>query len=119
MALLTLQNVAPTGLNPNFGAVNASDTVKVSTAQRAFLHVKNNHASNATNVTITARKTSATVSGVGTVTIGDLVVAVPAQGERIIGPFTEAYVDTDGLVTIGYSATTTVVAAALNLPAQY
>ena len=119
MALLTLQDVAPAGLNPTFAAVNASDTVKISTAQRAFLHVKNNHSSNATNVTITAQKTAATVSGVGNVTIGNLVVSVPANSERIIGPFTEAYMDTDGIVTIGYSATTTVVAAAINLPAQY
>lgn len=119
MAALTLQNVSPSGLNPTFAAVNASDTVKISTGQRAFLHVKNNHATVATNVTITARTTSATVSGVGSVTIENQVVAVPAQSERIIGPFTEAFIDTDGNVTIGYSSTTTVTAAALNLPAQY
>lgn len=118
MAALTLQDIAPTGLNPSYSAVNSSDTVKVSTGQRVFLHVKNGSGSSI-NVTITAVKTSATVAGVGGVTISDEVVAVPASGERMIGPFTEAYMDTDGDVTIGYSSTGSVTAAALRLPAQY
>lgn len=118
MAALTLQNIGPAGLSPAYAAVNDSDTVKVSTAQRAFLHVKNG-GGGSINVTITAVKTSASVAGVGNVTISDQVVAVPAGEERMIGPFTEAFTDTDGDVTIGYSGTTSVTAAALQLPAQY
>lgn len=118
MAALTLQDVVPSGLNPSYTAVNSSDTVKISTAQRVFLHVKNGSGSSI-NVTITAVKTTAQVAGVGSVTISNEVVAVPASGERMIGPFTEAYMNTDGNVTIGYSATTSVTAAALQLPAQY
>lgn len=118
MAALTLQNIAPSGITPAYSAVNSSDTVKISTGQRVFLHVKNG-GGGSINVTITAVKTSAAVSGVGNVTISDQVVAVAAGSEEMIGPFTEAFMDTDGDVTIGYSGTTSVTAAALQLPAQY
>lgn len=118
MAELTLQNIDPTGLNPAYTAVNSSDTMKISTAQRAFLHVKNG-SGGSINVTVTAVKTSASVAGVGNVTISDEVVAVPAGEDRMIGPFTEAFINTDSEVTIGYSATASVTAAALQLPAQY
>lgn len=118
MAALTLQSIALAGLEPAYAAVNSQDTVVVSSAQRNFLHVKNGSGVSV-NVTITAVKTSATVPGVGVVTISDEVVAVPAGEERMIGPFTEAYMDTDGTVTIDYSATTTVTAGVFTLPAQY
>lgn len=118
MAALTKQNIDPSGLEPSYSAVNSQDTVNVSTGQRVFLHVKNG-GGGSINVTINAVKTTATVAGVGAVTISDEVVAVPAGEERMIGPFTEAYMDTDGDVTIDYSGTTSVTAAALQLPAQY
>ena len=118
MALLTLQNISPNGLNPTFTAVNSEDTVVIGTGQRVFLHVKN-ASGNSRNVTFTARTTSAVVSGVGNVTIGNLVVSVPANQERIIGPITEAYMDTDGTVTISYQGTASITAAAFQLPAQY
>ena len=118
MAALTLQNIDPSGLDPVYSAANASDTIKISTGQRVFLHVKNGGAGSI-NVTTTAVKTSAAVAGVGNVTISNEVVAVPAAGERMIGPFTEAFMDTDGNVTVGYSGTASVTAAALQLPAQY
>ncbi len=118
MAALTLQNIDPAGLTPSYSAVNASDTVKIGTGQRVFLHVKNGGGGSIT-ATITAVKTTATVSGVGGVTISDQVVTVDAGSEEMIGPFTEAFMDTDGDVTITYSGTTSVTAAALQLPAQY
>jgi len=118
MAALTLQNIDPAGLTPSYSAVNSQDTVAISTGQRVFLHVKNG-GGGSINVTITAVKTAATVAGVGGVTISDQVVAVGAGSEEMIGPFTEAFMDTDGVVTIDYSGTTSVTAAALQLPAQY
>lgn len=118
MAVLTLQTIAPAGITPVYSAANSQDTVKISTAQRVFLHVKNG-GGGSINVTITAQKTSATVAGVGGVTISDQVVAVAAGSEEMIGPFTEAFMDTDGDVTINYSGTTSVTAAVLQLPAQY
>ena len=118
MAEPTLQKLTISGVQPSYSAVNSEDTVVVNTAQRNFLHVKNGGGS-PTNVTITAVKTSARVPGVGVVSISDEVVAVPAGEERIIGPFTEAYMDVDGTVTIGYSATASVTAGAFSLPAAY
>lgn len=118
MAALTLQSIVAAGVEPAYAAVNSEDTVKVNSAQRNFLHVKNG-SGGSINVTITAVKTSARVQGVGVVTVDDLVVAVPAGEERIIGPFTEAYMDTDGDVTIGYSGTTSVTAGVFSLPAAY
>ena len=118
MAILTLQEIVAAGFQPSYAAVNSSDTVKVNSAQRNFLHVKNG-SGGSINVTITAVKTSARVQGVGVVTVDDLVVAVPAGEERMIGPFTEAYMDTDGDVTIGYSGTTSVTAGVFSLPAAY
>lgn len=118
MAELTLQTIDADGVEPEYAAVNSEDTVKVNSAQRNFLHVKNG-SGGSINVTITAVKTSARVQGVGVVTVDDLVVAVPAGEERMIGPFTEAYMDTDGEVTIGYSSTTSVTAGVFSLPAAY
>lgn len=118
MAVLVVQNIAAAGLKPAYTAVNASDTAILNQAQRNFLHVKNGGGS-PINVTITAVKTSARVQGVGVVTVSDRVVAVPAGEERMIGPITEAYLDTDGEVTIGYSGTTSVTAGMFSLPAAY
>lgn len=118
MAVLAVQNIAAAGLKPTYTAVNASDTAILNQAQRNFLHVKNGGGA-PINVTITAVKTSARVQGVGVVTIEDLVVAVPAGEERMIGPITEAYLDTDGEVTIGYSGTASVTAGIFSLPAAY
>lgn len=114
MALLTVQNIAKTGLAPVYAAVAASDTFPNIGDERTYLHVKNGSGS-PINVTITARKTSVKVPGVGQLAIANLVVAVPATSERIIGPFSEAFNDSDGLVTVGYSATTTVTAGAFRM----
>lgn len=118
MAALTLQSVVAAGIIPAYAAVNSQDTVIVNTAQRNFLHVKNG-SGGSINVTINAVKTSARVQGVGVVTITDEVVAVGAGAEKMIGPFTEAYMDTDGTVTIDYSGTTSVTAGVFSLPAAY
>lgn len=118
MALLTAQDISPAGHQPTYAGVNATDTVVIGTGQRVFIHVKNN-SGGSVSVTVTAVKTSAIVSGVGGVTIGNRVVAIPGGEERMIGPFTEAFTDTDGTVTIRYSATASVIAGVFQLPAQY
>lgn len=115
MATYTVQNIAKTGLAPTYGAVAASDQFANPSDERTFLHVKNGSGASI-NATITAQKTSAKVPGVGVVAIGNLVVAVPAGAERVIGPFSDAYTDSLGNVVVGYSAITTVTAAAVRLP---
>lgn len=115
MALLTVQNIAKAGVAPTYGAVAASDTFLNIGDERTYLHVQNGSGASI-NVTITARKTSVKVPGVGQLAIANLVIAVPATSERIIGPFSEAFNDSDGLVTVGYSATATVTAGVFRLP---
>ena len=118
MAALTVQEIVSGGLEPAYTAANSQDTIKADSSQRHFLHVKNG-GGGSINVTINAQRTSARVPGVGVVTISDEVVAVGAGEERMIGPFTEAFMDASGNVVIDYSGTTSVTAAALKLPDAY
>lgn len=114
MATLTVQNIAKTGLNPVYGAVALSDTFLNVGDERNYLHVKNGSGASI-NVTVVAQKTQVKVPGVGQLTIANQIVAVPAGQERIIGPFSEAFNDANGMVVVNYSAITTVTAAALRL----
>ncbi len=54
--------------------------------------------------------------GFGSLTISDMVVAVAAGSEEMIGPFSDAYVDSAGNVNVAYSGTASVTAAAIRLP---
>lgn len=117
MAAVTVQTITDDGVVPSYAAVNSSDTIKVSDEERHFLHVKNG-GGGSINVTITAQKTTARVPGVGALTIPNLVVAVANGAEKMIGPFTSAYIGDDGNVDVAYSGTTSVTAAAFKLPAQ-
>lgn len=115
MAAMTIQTIPPTGIVPTYASVTASaDTIATGGDERVMLHVKNGGGSSI-NVTIPAVNTSARVPGVGDITVANKVVAVPAGSEKIIGPFSAAYRDGDGLVSPTYSATTSVTAAALKL----
>lgn len=114
MALYTVQNIAKTGLAPTYGAVALSDTFPNPGDERTFLHVKNGSGASI-NVTVVAQKTQVKVPSVGQLTISNLVIAVPAGQERVIGPFSEAFNDANGLVVVNYSAITTVTAAAVRL----
>lgn len=118
MAALSVQDISPAGHQPLYTAVNSSDTIAINTGQRVFLHVKNNSGSNV-SVTITAHQNTAVVSGVGSLIISNRVVTIPGGEERMIGPFTEAFIGTDGNVNVGYNATASVIAGAFQLPAQF
>ena len=105
MALLTVQSSLPTaGLVPAYTAVNSTDTVSVAD-DRAYLVVKNASGSGIT-VTIV---TPGTVSGLA---IADPTYAVAAAGERHIPLPNSLFQDpATGLITIQYSAVTSVTAA--------
>lgn len=118
MAALSIQDISPSGHTPAYTSVDSNDTILTGTGQRVFLHVKNN-SGGTISVTITAHQSTAVVSGVGNLTISNRVVSVPGGEERMIGPFTEAFIGTDSNVNVGYSATASVIAAAFQLPAQY
>ncbi len=105
MALLTIQPVPLTGVALTFGAVSASDTVAIPD-DRCFLYVKN-ASGGSVNVTLVT-------PGVylGVFAIADPAQAVGAGTERTFLLSPAAYQDpATGLVTIQYSATTSITAA--------
>ncbi len=109
MALMTVQQIARTGITPSYAAVASSDTF--ANNGKVFLHVKNG-SGGSINVTVTVKRQ---VDGQ---TATARTVAVGAGAEAMLGPFDPAdYADPDsGLTTVNYSATTTVTAAAFRLP---
>lgn len=112
MAALTLQTVDPvTGAIPTYSAVNSSDTFV--NDGKTSLHVKNNSGGSLT-VTITSQVTSATDEDLGAVTLSNLTFTVANGAERIL-PFLKParFNDSTGAVTVGYSTTTSVTAAAV------
>lgn len=112
MALMTVQPISLAGLAPTYGAVTASDTFP--NDGKTYLHVKNGSGASI-NVTLDDVNT---VSPPNATSFNpDVVVAVPAGGERIIGPVPPSrFNNATGLTTVTYSATTTVTAAAIQLP---
>lgn len=109
MATLATQTVALAGLNPTYASAAAGGD-KCEVGDRNFLHVKNGSASSVT-VTLTA---TAAVRGQA---VANLTVAVPASGERMIGPLAADLLQnqTDGLCAVGYSASATVTVASLRI----
>ena len=107
MATVASQQVVRAGLAPVYSAASAGgDSFLPDTS--TFLHVKN---ASASSVTVTI----VTPGNVAGFAIADLAVAIPAAGERLIGPlggglFTDP---ADGLGDITWSATTSVTFAAL------
>lgn len=105
MATLASQQIVQTGLTPAYaGAAGGGD--KCAPGASNFLHVKNGGGG---SVTVTVD--SVVPSNYGTDV--NLVVAVPAGEERMIGPLPEGrFAGTDGLVAISYSGVTSVTIAA-------
>ncbi|MFJ8603390.1 hypothetical protein ACIREM_32730 [Streptomyces shenzhenensis] len=109
MATLTTQTIGLSGLGATYANAAAGGD-KCQVGDRTFLHVKNGAASNIT-VTLTA---TAAVRGQA---VSNLTVAVPASGDRMIGPLPADLLasPTDGLCAIGYSASASVTVAALRI----
>lgn len=109
MAALSKQSIRRTGTNPSYSACSAGGD-SVVPSDRTFLHVKNASAGSLT-VTVVATKVPAT-----DMTVTNLSVAVPAGGERMIGPITAPeFVDATGNAQITYSGVTSLTIAALEL----
>ena len=116
MGILTTQNITPAGVGPSFAAATVTgDKAPASSNERDIIHVKNGGGASIT-VTIPAQTGQVTQEGVGNLTVPDIVVSVPASGEREIGPIAQAYVGADGNINVNYSAVTTVTVAAKRLP---
>ena len=84
---LTQQQIVDTGLNPTYAAASAGgDTFTNDGSERQFLHIKNANVGTARQVTIAAAVTTTTKPGFPTLDVDDIVVSIPASGERMIGP---------------------------------
>ena len=119
MAAVTPQIVIPSGIVPVFSAVGLTDVISgagVNGNERLWLHVKNGGGSAVTVTIAPVSPTSARVAGVGSLAVLSMTRSVPASGEAVIGPISQAYIDGTGNVTVTYSATTSVTAAAFSLP---
>lgn len=109
MALLTLQQIGVTGTAPNYVAASAGgDTIPPD--DDGFLHVKNGSGAGMTVTVVTPG------NGPGGIAVPDIAVAVPAGGDRFIGPLNAALMDpSTGTAGVTYSATAGVTIAALRV----
>jgi hypothetical protein len=108
MAILTSQHVTQAGLAPSY-ATAAGGGDKFAPGNNVFVHVKNGGGS-PVDVTFDSK----TPSNYGT--DENLVVSVPASGERMVGPFSAGrFAGTDGLVDVSYSGVTSVTVAVVRV----
>ena len=116
MADLTIQKVVEAGLSANYANAAAGGDAVLNVTGDVVLHVKNGDAASKT-VTVTAQRTSQSVSDFGEMSKSNIQVAIPAGEDRFIGPFPKAaYNDGAGKVQVTYSAVTSVEIAALQVP---
>lgn len=112
MAILTVQEIVRTGLNPTYSAAEAGGDKVPNADNMAFVHVKNGDAS---AHTVTATSTATASPGLAP---SDLVVSVPASEERMIGPFpTSSFNNPQNQVDLTYDAVTNVTIAAIRFNA--
>ena len=100
MAVLTVQDISRAGLNPSLAAAAAGGDA-FPNAGRAFLRVKNAHATVARTVTVASQLPAGAIPQGAVKT--DLAVSVPATQERWIGPLDPvAFNDANGRVVATY-----------------
>lgn len=114
MAALSIQTVVDSGIVPSLSAAATGDTVADDGTGRTFVEVANG-GGGSINVTIPAQQTSVVVPGVGSLTVADIVVAVANGARKLIGPFSRAYINSSGNVTLNYSGVTSVTAGAFKV----
>lgn len=106
MALITAQQILITGNLPTLATPSASDTV--APGDRTFLWVK----TGGTGTTVTVVVPGTTFGQANP----DVPVVIGTSTERLIGPLVPALADpATGLVTVTYSSTATVTAAAVSV----
>lgn len=108
MAVLTVQQVGQSGLAPVYVAAAAGGD-QFANNGKTYFHVKN---ASASAITVTVDSIAPCSQGFD----HNLSVSVPAGGERIIGSFEPARFNNDtSLVSVTYSAVSTVTVAAVTL----
>lgn len=101
--------ISGTGLKPLYTACSA-DGDQFLNSGRDFIHIKNGAVS---PQTVTAVGQTPCNEG----SLHDLVIAIPASEERMIGPLpTTRFNDVNGYVQLTYSAVVTLTIAIIRLP---
>lgn len=111
MASKTVTSLAAASvLATTMSAAAASDSLQAVGNKQDVFYMVNNAGGGSINVTVKLRTglSSKLVRGTGLVALADIVVAVAAGARRLIGPFTEDYIQADNSVTIEHSGTTSV-----------
>jgi hypothetical protein len=114
MAVIAIQTVVDTGITPTLAAATSSDTVQDDGQARTYLEVVNG-GGGSINVTIPSQQANVQVPGVGVLTVADIVVAVTNGQRRFIGPFSRAYINASGNVTVNFSGITSVTVGAFRV----
>lgn len=107
MALAGVQQVIPAGLNPAYATPLSSESIIPN--DDLVLHVKN-----ASGGSINVTLTDPTVTVAGSVATNP-VIAVPAAGERMIYLNAALASPSTGLITVAFSATTSITAALIRV----
>jgi|CXWL01.1.fsa_nt_gi hypothetical protein len=105
---LSVQQIVRTGLTHTFAAVDQPNGNEFVNDGACFLYVKN-ASGGSINVTTITQPT------VDSLAVADLVVAVGAGVNKLIGPFPPSIYNTDGKVQVDFSAGTSVTAAVIRL----
>ncbi|MDX2277717.1 MAG: hypothetical protein NW206_19880 [Hyphomonadaceae bacterium] len=113
---LTVAGVTSSGVTSAPASANADGSKFLCPADgRTFLRVKN-ASGGAIVVTVEAQQASVNAPGIGTVTVPDITVSVPATtGDKLIGPFGAAYIDSSGYCHVTYASVTSLTVEAYYL----
>jgi hypothetical protein len=113
MAVLAVQQISRAGLNPALAAAAAGGDAFPNSG-KVFLRAKNAHATVARTVTVASQLPAGALPQGAAKT--DLVVQVPALGERWIGPFDPAsFNDANGRVVVTYDTEADLTVGAIAL----
>lgn len=113
---ITVQDVNKTGLSPTYAAADATNAMMFKNDGHTILHVKNGGAG-AVSVTVVSIEDPYD-------RLGDVVVSVPAAGERVIGVFKGFLFNQKpgsanaGKIHVDFDIATTVTVAALKIPKE-
>lgn len=109
MAVVSPETVQIAGTAATYNAASAGGDKVSRPGNNVVIHVKNGSAGSI-NCTVV---TPGTIAGQA---IGDVVVAVPAGGERFIGPLTRQYfANSDAQVDLTWSASASVTFAVIDV----
>lgn len=112
MALLSPQTVTKAGTTITYSTPASSDTIASASGVVQFLHVKN-----ASGAPITVTLVDAGLTPAGSAATNPTVSVPATTGDKMIGPLPNSLASSStGLITVTYSATTSVTAALISVP---